>query len=60
MSYIDIEAVKTPGPGRYEEFRYNESPRWSLRPRTSSESKIIFNFSFRSNHSKNRSWPWHL
>lgn len=23
MSYIDLEARKTPGPGTYEEFRYN-------------------------------------
>jgi hypothetical protein len=35
MSYIDLETKKTPGPGRYEEFRYNESPKWSLRPRVS-------------------------
>lgn len=42
MSYVDLEAKKTPGPGRYEEFRYNESPRWSLRPRTQSECISYF------------------
>lgn len=23
MSYIELEPYKVPGPGRYEEFRYN-------------------------------------
>lgn len=38
MSYIQLEPYKVPGPGRYEEFRYNESPKWSLHQRVSSES----------------------
>lgn len=38
MSYIELEPYKVPGPGRYEEFRYNESPKWSLHDRVSSES----------------------
>jgi len=29
-----------PGPGRYEEYRYNESPKWSMHRRFSSESKF--------------------
>lgn len=40
MSYIDIDPQKVPGPGRYDEFRYNESPKWSLRPRVSSECTL--------------------
>ena len=36
MSYIDLEQKKVPGPGRYEEIRYNETPRWSLHSRTKS------------------------
>ena len=38
MSYIDLEQGKVPAPGNYNEYRYNESPKWSMRPRTSSES----------------------
>ena len=37
MSYIDIEQAKVPGPGRYEEFKLNETPKWSMRPRTSTD-----------------------
>lgn len=39
MSYIDLEKVKVPGSGTYDEFRYNETPKWSMRPRTSQERK---------------------
>lgn len=38
-SFIDLEKVKTPGPGRYEEFRYNETAKWSMRPQTKSARK---------------------
>ena len=41
MSYIEIEPGRMPPPGRYDEYRYNESPKWSMRPRTSSESTCI-------------------
>ena len=37
MSYIDIDPLKVPGPGRYDEFRHNETPKWSMRPRTSTD-----------------------
>jgi hypothetical protein len=36
-SYIELDRVKFPGPGRYEEYRYNETPKWSLRPITNPE-----------------------
>lgn len=39
MSYIDLEQKKMPGPGRYEEFRHNDSPKWSLRPKVSQDRK---------------------
>jgi hypothetical protein len=42
MSYIPLEAFKNPGPGRYEESKRNDSPKWSLRSRTGSESIFIF------------------
>lgn len=39
MSYIDLEKAKVPGPGRYEEHRKRDTPYWSMRPRTSTDSK---------------------
>ena len=45
MSYIDLEQPKVPGPGRYEEFRYNDTPNWSMRPRVNSERmKFLMKF----------------
>ena len=37
MSYIDLEQAKVPGPGRYDEFRYNDTAKWSMRPRVDSD-----------------------
>lgn len=37
MSYIDLEQKKMPGPGRYEEYRRNDSPKWSMRPKVSQD-----------------------
>ncbi len=39
MSYIDLELVKVPGPGRYDQFRYNETPKWSIRPKVNDDCK---------------------
>ena len=33
-SYIELDRIKFPGPGRYEEFRVNSSPKWTMRPVT--------------------------
>ncbi len=35
--HIDLDPLKVPGPGRYDEFRYNESPKWTMRPITKSD-----------------------
>jgi hypothetical protein len=37
MSYIGFPYKYNTGPGRYDEYRYNESPKWTVRPRVSSE-----------------------
>ena len=55
MSYIGFPYKYNTGPGRYDEFRFNESPKWSMRPRVSSESKFSLIFSFSTNYSKNQS-----
>jgi hypothetical protein len=36
-SYIELDRVKFPGPGRYNEYRYNETPKWTMRPITNPE-----------------------
>ena len=41
MSYIDLESTKVPGPGRYDELRKNETPKWSMRPRTSTDRSFV-------------------
>ena len=46
MSYVDLEQAKVPGPGRYDEYRFNETPKWSMRPRTSSECSLTNNLVF--------------
>lgn len=46
MSYIDLEQAKVPGPGRYEEFVLNETPKWSMRPRVDSDCNSMYNIVF--------------
>ena len=41
MSYIDLEQAKVPGPGGYDEFRYNQTPKWSMRPKTSTDCNLL-------------------
>ena len=36
-SYIQLDRIKFPGPGRYDEYRYNETPKWTMRPVTNPE-----------------------
>ena len=33
-SYIELDRIKFPGPGNYDEYRYRDTPRWTMRPIT--------------------------
>ncbi len=41
VSYIPLEPYKMPGPGTYEQKTPRERPYWSMRPRTSSDRKLL-------------------
>ena len=29
---MELDRIKFPGPGRYDELRYNDTPKWTMRP----------------------------
>ena len=33
-SYIELDRIKFPGPGNYDEYRVNATPKWTMRPIT--------------------------